>query len=94
MLLPTGHPLIQIVADCPAAIISITGHTDASGSESSNRQLSEARANSVLNYMINGGIAAERLQAIGAGSSRPLLDKNSARARQMNRRIEFRISFP
>lgn len=86
--------LIQIVADCPAAMISITGHTDASGNDSSNQQLSEARANSVMAYMINGGIAAGRLQAIGAGSSAPLLDENSARARQTNRRIEFRISFP
>ena len=86
--------LIQIVTDCPAAMISITGHTDASGNESSNQQLSEARANSVMAYMINGGIAAGRLQAIGAGSSIPLLNENSPRASQMNRRIEFRISYP
>lgn len=86
--------LIQIVADCPAARVSITGHTDASGNETNNLQLGEARANSVLAYMVSGGIAAERLQANGAGSSTPLLDENSARARQINRRIEFRISFP
>ena len=85
--------LIQIVADCPAAIIAITGHTDASGNESSNQQLSEARANSVMAYMIAGGISAERLQAIGGGSSTPLLNENNARARQVNRRIEIRISF-
>lgn len=90
----TLDELIQIVTDCPAAMISITGHTDASGDESSNQQLSETRANSVMTYMINGGIVAGRLQAVGAGSSTPLLDENSARARQINRRIEFRISFP
>jgi len=86
--------LIEIVADCPAATVAITGHTDASGNESNNQQLSEARAKSVMTYMITGGVAAARLQAIGAGSSAPLLDENSAHARQVNRRIEFAISFP
>jgi len=86
--------LIEIIADCPAASIAITGHTDASGNESINLQLSEARANSVMTYMIAGGIAARRLQAIGAGSSAPLLDENNAHARQANRRIKFEISFP
>lgn len=85
--------LIQIVADCPAAIVAITGHTDASGDESANQQLSEARANSVMAYMIAGGISADRLQAIGAGSATPMLNENNARARQINRRIEIRISF-
>jgi len=85
--------LIQIAADCPAAIIAITGHTDASGNESSNQQLSAARANSVMAYMIAGGISADRLQAVGGGSSTPLLNENNARARQVNRRIEIRISF-
>jgi len=85
--------LIQIIADCPAAIIAITGHTDASGNESGNQQLSEARANSVMAYMTASGISADRLQAIGAGSSRPLLNENNTRARKMNRRIEIRISF-
>ncbi len=86
--------LIEIVADCPAATVAITGHTDASGNESNNLQLSEARAKSVMTYMIAGGIAAMRLRAIGAGSSAPLLDENNAHARQINRRIEFAISFP
>ena len=85
--------LIQIVADCPAAIIAITGHTDASGNESGNQQLSEARANSVMAYMIAGGISADRLQATGAGSATPLVNEKTARARQINRRIEIRISF-
>ena len=61
--------------------------------ESNNQQRSEARAYSVMAYMIAGGISANRLQAIGAGSSTPLLNENNARARQMNRRIEIRISF-
>lgn len=85
--------LIQIIADCPAATIAITGHTDASGNESGNQQLSAARANSVMAYMIAGGISADRLQAVGAGSSTPLQNANNARARQINRRIEIEISF-
>jgi len=72
--------LIQIIADCPAATISITGHTDSSGNESPNRHLSKERANSVIIYLIEGGIAAGRLRAIGAGSSAPLRDENNARS--------------
>jgi outer membrane protein OmpA-like peptidoglycan-associated protein len=85
--------LIQIIADCPAAIIAITGHTDASGNESNNQRLSEARANSVMAYMIAGGISADRLQAFGAGSAMPLLNEDNAHARHINRRIEIQISF-
>jgi outer membrane protein OmpA-like peptidoglycan-associated protein len=86
--------LIQIVADCPTAAVSVTGHSDNNGKEAGNLKLSKARAKSVVAYMVNGGITAKRVRAIGAGSSTPLLAENNARARRMNRRIEFGIEFP
>lgn len=86
--------LVQIAADCPSAAILITGHTDSSGNEDTNRQLSKARAESVVAFMVERGIAAERLQSYGAGSSEPLVSEDNARARKLNRRIEFSIEFP
>ena len=63
--------IIQIAADCPSAAITITGHTDNSGDEHINQPLSKARADSVVAYLVARGIAADRLQSHGAGSSKP-----------------------
>lgn len=86
--------LVQIAADCPAAEILITGHTDNSGDEETNQRLSKSRADSVIAFMVGRGIAAERLQSRGAGSTEPLVTEDNARARELNRRIEFSIEFP
>lgn len=86
--------LVQIAADCPSAAITVTGNTDNSGDEPGNLQLSKARADSVIAYMVARGIAADRLQSHGAGSSAPLATEDSARARELNRRIDFEIFFP
>lgn len=86
--------LIQIAADCPSATITVTGHTDNSGDEHMNQRLSKARADSVVAYMVARGIAAERIQALGAGSSSPISTEDNARARKLNRRIETDILFP
>jgi OOP family OmpA-OmpF porin len=86
--------LVQIAADCPSAAITVTGNTDNSGNEPGNLQLSKARADSVIAYMVARGIAADRLQSHGAGSSAPLATEDSARARELNRRIDFEIFFP
>ncbi len=91
---PLLDEIVQIIADCPSAAITITGHTDSSGDEHINQSLSKARADSVFAYMVARGIAAERLQTRGAGSSAPLSMEDSARARRLNRRIEFEILFP
>lgn len=85
--------LIQIAADCPAATITITGHTDDSGDERANKYLSKTRADAVISYMAARGIAAQRLRSRGAGSSSPLVTEDNAQARALNRRIEFGISF-
>jgi len=86
--------LIQIAADCPHSTVRISGHTDGTGDEVANRQLSQARADAVAAYMVAGGIAAERITAIGKGASKPLVAEDGARARQLNRRIEIELGFP
>lgn len=91
---PLLDELVLIAADCPAANVTITGHTDNTGSESGNLALSKARADAVAAYMTARGIAADRLSATGIGSSRPLVAENTAQAHQLNRRIDIELEFP
>lgn len=71
--------------------LRIEGHTDSTGQGPQNQQLSEERAITVRNYLIKQGIAAERLQAAGFGSTQPLGPESSAEARARNRRVTFKI---
>ena len=88
---PMLDEIVQIATDCPATTMTITGHTDASGEESANRILSEARARAVANYLIARGVSPDRIAVTGAGSSDPLLTGRDAHARRANRRIDFRF---
>jgi outer membrane protein OmpA-like peptidoglycan-associated protein len=72
-------------------VIEIAGHTDDVGDDVSNQKLSEARANTVRNYLISKGIAAKRVQAKGYGESQPIAPNSTAEGRQKNRRTEVRI---
>jgi outer membrane protein OmpA-like peptidoglycan-associated protein len=71
--------------------IEISGHTDNSGSESHNQQLSLKRAGSVAEYLKNEGIDLGRVLQKGYGAQKPLKPNNSDENRRLNRRIEFRI---
>ena len=77
--------------DCRHAKIAVTGHTDGSGDESWNRQLSIARAQAVADHLVKSGIDPERLLVRGLGSSVPIADNSTARGRGLNRRIEFEL---
>lgn len=71
---------------------SIVGHTDASGWEKDNMNLSIQRAFAVRNALIAEGIEAHRLEPVGKGEMRPVASNESAKGRKMNRRVE--ILFP
>jgi len=84
---------IATLADaCRDSTISITGHTDSSGDEEWNRQLSLARAETVAHYLDNRGVNPERLVVVGAGSSLPVADNSTRYGRSLNRRIEIRLA--
>lgn len=83
--------LIELTRDCPHLIVEVIGHTDASGYEPTNQELSLRRAEAVADYMRSRGVSADRLVTMGAGSSKPLGDNATARGRRKNRRIEFSI---
>ena len=75
----------------PQLIINIYGHTDNVGAPADNLKLSELRAQSVKNYLIDLGVSASRLDAKGFGESMPLADNTTAIGRAKNRRTEFQI---
>ncbi len=71
--------------------LQIEGHTDSRGPASTNRRLSQARADSVARYLEGKGVAADRLSAVGVGEDRPLDPANNVAAWDQNRRVEFVI---
>ena len=75
----------------PSVRIEIAGHTDNSGNDSHNRQLSLNRAKAVHQFLIDQGINTKRLTYKGYGSTLPVAPNDSGKNRQLNRRIEFKI---
>src|SRR5262249_11840608 len=71
--------------------VRIEGHTDDRGSDASNLDLSQRRADSVRNYLINRGLEAGRLDAVGYGETKPIMPNATNRGREANRRVEFNI---
>lgn len=81
----------QILVENPKMRVRIAGHTDSMGSDEYNQRLSEARAKSVYDYLIQKGIPAERLSYIGYGESKPIDTNETEEGRQNNRRVELEI---
>lgn len=72
-------------------VIELAGHTDNVGSAESNQKLSEARAQSVKQYLVSKGVPAMRVIAVGYGQTQPIATNNSEQGRQQNRRTEVKI---
>ena len=76
----------------PEVRVRIEGHTDDKGKDKENLLLSQQRALSVFNYLVEkGGIERTRLEYEGYGETRPLEKDSSEEARAKNRRVEFRV---
>ncbi len=69
--------------------VRIAGHTDDRGGADLNKQLSQQRADAVMEYLVSRGVAAARLEATGHGEDRPLEPNSRAAGRAMNRRVDF-----
>jgi outer membrane protein OmpA-like peptidoglycan-associated protein len=83
--------MVQILEANPNAMVQIAGHTDSDGSTSYNQTLSEQRATSVFNYLVQRGVSARMLTTMGFGESQPVVPNTSASNKAMNRRIEFTV---
>lgn len=81
--------LVALLSEHPALRIQISGHTDNVGDDGSNQNLSGQRAKAVYNYLVEKGIAAERLRSKGFGESQPVATNETNEGRARNRRTEF-----
>ncbi len=73
----------------PDIYVEIHGYTDNTGSKSLNKKLSQKRAESVMNWLVNHGADKDKITAIGMGPDNPIAPNNTPEGRMKNRRIEF-----
>ncbi len=73
----------------PSVTTLVIGHADQSGASVLNLQLSQDRANAVIDYLVSQGISPDRLSAQGVGDREPLTTQNTSSAWALNRRTEF-----
>ncbi|MBN1595378.1 DUF4398 and OmpA-like domain-containing protein [candidate division FCPU426 bacterium] len=79
----------DVLKEYPEYRVRIEGHTDSTGDELTNNTLSQARAESVLNFLQQKGVPFDSLTAVGMGAKSPVANNNTAAGRQLNRRVEI-----
>ncbi len=84
--------LAELLRQNPNLAIRIEGHTDNLGRPEDLQRLSEQRAQAVRDFLIQRGISADRLEAVGFGADRPVNDNSTEELRAQNRRVEIRIT--
>lgn len=92
--LETMNDIAEILSACGDIRLEIQGHTDSQGRESMNQELSQARAQSVLNELRARRVLTSSYVAIGYGEANPIASNDSETGREENRRIEFRLIRP
>jgi outer membrane protein OmpA-like peptidoglycan-associated protein/tetratricopeptide (TPR) repeat protein len=90
------NQIVVMMNRYPTMVIEIGGHTDGQGTEEYNMKLSQARAESVKKYLIEKGIAVDRIEAKGYGETKPVAPntingKDNPEGRKKNRRTEFKV---
>ncbi len=83
--------VMQFISGYPERKIRIEGHTDSSGSDALNQKLSQRRADAVKALLIENGIAAERITAIGQGESQPIASNSTESGKAKNRRVDITL---
>lgn len=81
----------EVLGEYPDLRLRISGHTDDRGDRQRNLDLSRARADAVKTYLVQQGVAPERLETGGVGPDAPIADNAKAQGRAKNRRIEFEV---
>jgi outer membrane protein OmpA-like peptidoglycan-associated protein len=81
-----------IMKENPSFKVSIEGHTDNTGGEELNQKLSESRAASVKDYLLQNGVDESKISSKGFGPSVPIADNKTAAGRAKNRRVEMKLT--
>jgi len=79
----------QVLIEFPKTAIVVQGHTDATGSEAHNQDLSERRAHAVVAYLTGRGIDSGRMASVGYGEGQPIASNESESGRAQNRRVDL-----
>src|SRR5690606_35455223 len=87
---PELNRIVSAMDQTAAMKIEIAGHADATGSEAYNLQLSERRARSVVIYLTDKGVDADRIAVMFYGETKPVAPNNTREGRSKNRRVEFK----
>jgi len=88
---PELERVVRLMKDNPGIKLEISGHTDNVGSFLANKRLSEARARSVVDYLVKQGVARSRLTFKGYSFTQPIASNDTPAGRQKNRRVEFKV---
>lgn len=89
---PILDNVVNVMRNNPHYRLEIIGHTDSTGDESHNLDLSQRRAKAVKEYLVGRGNDPSRIRSNGYGSSRPVATNNTSEGRALNRRVEFKVS--
>ncbi|HEY0943444.1 MAG TPA: OmpA family protein [Steroidobacter sp.] len=81
----------MVLKEYDKTVIEVAGHTDSTGSDQYNQQLSQRRAQSVASYLAGQGISSQRLLTVGAGEAYPIASNDTEAGRAQNRRVEMTI---
>jgi len=84
--------VILVLEEIEKTIITVEGHTDSSGSDELNQALSEKRALSVGQYLVDHNVVVERVYSVGLGETKPEYDNATAEGRAQNRRVELTLT--
>ena len=87
---PTLEKIFHILTNDIDISVEIQGHTDSTASAEYNMDLSQRRAETVMNYLESKGIAASRMTAHGYGEGQPIDTNNTEKGKANNRRVEFK----
>ena len=83
--------IINVLKKFPKSRFRIEGHTDSTGKKAKNIELSQNRADAVKIYLIQGGIASDRLESVGYGPEKPIASNKTKKGRELNRRVEINL---
>ena len=85
------NQIINVLKKYPNSRFRIEGHTDSTGKKQTNIELSQNRADAVKIYLIQGGIASNRLESQGFGPEKPIASNKNKKGRALNRRVEINL---
>lgn len=88
---PELNRIVDLMKEKASMTVEIAGHTDATGPDDYNMKLSEWRAKAVTKYLVDKGIAADRISTVFFGETKPLESNDTRDGRRKNRRVEFKI---